>query len=82
MIRLKDVADKKGTLEGMYMYAIQKTISFSPPLQLRAIGCSLRLEVNLLPLKFFLAVVITSTEPRLYVNLSSRGPSQRTPTIT
>ena len=71
MIDLKSIADDikaNCTLEGMCMIYYAKLVSFSPPLQLHARRYSPKPKVNSSPLKFFVGVVITRTEPRLYVN--------------
>jgi hypothetical protein len=72
MLHLKNTADKikrGGTLEGMCTacYA-ENSVSFSLPLQLCARRCSPTSKVNSCPLKLLLNIVITKTEPRLYVN--------------
>jgi hypothetical protein len=59
----------KVILEGMCTICYQKTGLASPPsLQLCARRCSPTPKNNSSPLKFFLNIVITRTEPRLDVN--------------
>ena len=69
---LKSIADdikRHATLKGMCTtcYA-ENRVNFLPPLQRYAGRCSLKLKVNLSPLKFFLDIVTTRTERCFYVN--------------
>ena len=86
MVHLESVADgikANRTFEGMCIaYYTENRISFSPFLQIYARRCSPMLKDNFGPLTLLFTVVITRTEPRLYVNFWKRDPSHGVPSIT